>query len=203
MNFPNSTSLLMVRHGQSTWNAQKRWQGQADPPLSDFGRHQAKVGSDSIGAVELVVASPQLRALETASIIAENIGIGPVQTHHGLRERGVGEWSGMTAEEIDRDYPGWIDSGRRPPQWEPDDLFTDRVLDAIGYLATEFGGSTILVVAHGGVILAVEDHLKVREGRIPNLHGRVVNHHNNELTAGDRLALIPRDLATGGTGIRN
>jgi len=197
------SSLLMVRHGQSTWNAQKRWQGQADPPLSDFGRHQATVASRAIGSVELIVSSPQIRALETASIIAEHIGVGPVQTHPDLREREVGEWSGLTGEEIERDYPGWLDSGRRPPHWEQEDAFTSRVLGAIDSLVANYNESTMLVVAHGGVILAVEDHLEVREGRIPNLHGRIVHHHHGTLSAGERLELIPSDLSTGGTGLRN
>lgn len=193
----------MIRHGQSTWNAQKRWQGQANPPLSDFGRHQAQIAARNLGTVDLVVSSPQLRALETATILAQATGVGPVITHEGLRERAVGEWSGLTSTEIHENYPGWLDGGRRPPGWEPDQVLEDRILEAIEAITTTYEADTILVVAHGGVVLAVEDHLQVRDGRIPNLHGRtVIRHSQGQLSAGERLELVPPELSTGGTGRR-
>ena len=68
------TQMLVVRHGQSTWNEQKRWQGQADPPLSEFGREQAGEASKTIGQVDAIISSPQLRAAETAAIISSAIG---------------------------------------------------------------------------------------------------------------------------------
>ena len=74
METPSPTRLLLVRHGQTTWNEEHRWQGQADPPLSDHGRRQAIAASETIGVVDVIVSSPQVRALETATIISELIG---------------------------------------------------------------------------------------------------------------------------------
>ena len=74
----NMIRLLVARHGQSVWNAAGRWQGRADPPLSEIGMEQAKAAAASVGAVEAVLASPLERALVTATVISETIGVGPV-----------------------------------------------------------------------------------------------------------------------------
>jgi probable phosphoglycerate mutase len=191
---------LLVRHGQSTWNAERRWQGQADPPLSDHGREQAFHAAASLGTVDVIVSSPQVRALETAAIIGAQLGVGPVQVVDDLRERNAGLWSGLTTEEIEERWPGWIDSPRRPDGWELDADLLPRVRGALASIVEEFWGATLLVVSHGGVILVIEDHLRVRDGRIPNLHGRLVTSVRGELGAGERLELIPAEMRTGGTG---
>jgi probable phosphoglycerate mutase len=178
------TTLLLTRHGQSTWNAEGRWQGQADPPLSDHGREQARVAADRIGAVDVVVSSPQQRALETAVIIAEVTGIGPVLVNDDLRERSAGAWSGLTHDDIARRFPGWLETGRRPDDFEPDETLLDRVVPALEAMVDEWPGSTVLVVCHGGVIRALETALGLDEGRIPNLSGRVI-----EVTADRRMLL--------------
>src|SRR4249919_1885580 len=95
------TRVLLARHGQSEWNSAGRWQGQADPPLSALGRKQAIHAAERIGAVDAIIASDLQRAAETAFIIAEAIGVGPVITEPQLRERNVGEWSGLTRDEIE------------------------------------------------------------------------------------------------------
>ena len=66
--------LLIVRHGQSEWNALGRWQGQADPPLTDLGANQAKMATKKLGLFDSIVSSPLERAKNTASIISETIG---------------------------------------------------------------------------------------------------------------------------------
>ncbi len=196
--------LLFVRHGQSTWNLEHRWQGQADPPLSDHGREQARHAATAVGTVDAIVASPQVRALETAVIIGEAVGVGPIQTVDDLRERHAGTWSGLTTDEIEERWPGWIEGGRRPDGWESDEDVLDRAVGAIDEILGELAGGTVLVVSHGGVIVTVEDHLEVRDGRIPNLHGRVVTARRSpddngwQLGAGDRLELVPPELSTGG-----
>ncbi len=198
-----TTELLVIRHGQSTWNEERRWQGQADPPLSDFGRQQAFTASQSVGQVDVIISSPQIRAAETAGIIAEQIGVGPVQVLDGLRERGAGEWSGLTRDEIDTRWPGWVESDRRPEGWEADEVFIPRVMGAVVRVTVEFAGASALVVCHGGVIIALERELGVNDGRIPNLHGRVVHRHGEELIGRERLELIPQEMRTGGTGGRD
>lgn len=197
-----TTQMLVIRHGQSTWNEQKRWQGQADPPLSEFGREQAGAAAQSIGNVDVIVSSPQLRAAETAGIISSIIGVGPVQLVEDLRERAAGVWSGMTRVEIDAEYPDWVDSERRPEGWEYDEVLVPRVMGAVNSVAEQFAGATVLVVCHGGVIITLERELGVNDGRIPNLHGRVVTARDGQLTGGERLELIPRDMRTGGESNR-
>jgi len=194
------TALLLVRHGQSTWNAERRWQGQADPPLSDHGREQAFQAAANLGTVDVIVSSPQIRALETAAIIGTQLGVGPVQVVEALRERNAGMWSGLTTIEIEQQWPGWIDSPQRPEGWEVDADLLVRATGALDSIVEEFQGATLLVVSHGGVILVVEDHLRVRDGRVPNLHGRLVTSNRGALRAGERLELIPAEMRTGGTG---
>src|SRR3546814_3323938 len=107
------TRVLLVRHGQSEWNATGRWQGQADPPLTDLGRAQAHHAARSLGVVDAIVASDLQRAADTALIISGELGVGPVVLDEGLRERDAGEWSGLTRAEIERDWPGYL--GAAPP----------------------------------------------------------------------------------------
>src|SRR5687767_11323336 len=95
------TRVLLVRHGQSEWNATGRWQGQADPPLTDLGRRQARSAAAALGTVDAVFASDLQRASETALIIAGELGVGPVVVDPDLRERDAGEWSGLTRVEIE------------------------------------------------------------------------------------------------------
>src|SRR3954449_978711 len=81
-----ASRVLFVRHGQSEWNALGRWQGQADPPLSDLGRAQARAAAHSLGALDAIFASDLQRAAETAAIISAAIGVGPVLVEPDLRE---------------------------------------------------------------------------------------------------------------------
>ena len=106
------TRVLLVRHGQSEWNAEGRWQGQADPPLTDLGRLQAREAAGALGTVDAVWASDLQRAVETATVIADQLGVGPVVVDPDLRERDAGEFSGLTRPEIAARFPGYLDDGR-------------------------------------------------------------------------------------------
>ncbi len=186
--------ILVVRHGQSEWNAQGRWQGQADPPLSPLGVEQARAAASSVGAVDAVVASDLERARHTAQIIADEIGVGPVLVDGDLRERHAGAWQGLTRDEIERDYPGWLAEGRWPPGWEPEEDFCARALAALERIREHVGDGEVLVVAHGGVIYTIERHLGAPWERIPNLAGRWVHHTDGSWRLGERTHLVP-DLA--------
>ncbi len=199
------TTLLLVRHGQSTWNAEGKWQGQADPPLSALGRLQAQRASEKIGTVDAIVTSPQDRAATTAAIIAEAIGVGPIVMHPGLQERHVGPWSGLTRAELDREYPGWVDAGRRPDDWETDESLLERTDNALREVAAAHEGATVLVVCHGGVIHNFELNHGHSEGRLPNLSGRIValsavttGNGEPSWTIGEALRLLDDDQITGG-----
>ena len=153
------TNVLLVRHGQSTWNAAHRWQGQADPPLSEDGQDQARRAAERLGAFDAVVASDLDRARHTAEIIAACLGIGPVQIDPRLRENDAGEWTGLTHEEIHERWPGWIETSRRPPGFEPREHLVTRGFAALLALGRQYPDGEVLAVSHGGLIRAVRDAL--------------------------------------------
>jgi probable phosphoglycerate mutase len=198
--------LLLVRHGQSEWNAAGRWQGQADPPLSELGRMQARSAARALGAVDAVFASDLQRAAETAAIISEAAGVGPVIVDPGLRERDAGAWSGLTRDDIREQYPGYLPEDmrtafgpdreqrvRHPPGWETDDALLARVLDAIQRIHEVVGDGDALVVTHGGVIYVLEGHLGESFARLANGAGRWFDIDGERLTLGERVPLVNDD----------
>jgi broad specificity phosphatase PhoE len=191
------TRILLVRHGQSVWNADGRWQGQADPPLSDLGVDQAAAaaGSDAVGGVRALYSSDLERARHTAQLMGVRLGLAPVVDER-LRERHAGGWEGRTRVEIDEGWPGYLESGRRPPGYEPDDSVLARVLDALSAIATAHTGD-VLVVTHGGVVRTVERHLGGdADGLIPNLGGRWLHDDGARVELGDRVVLLDPDQVT-------
>lgn len=192
------SQLLLVRHGQSTWNAESRWQGDENPPLSTLGVRQARHAAARLGSFDAVVASPLERALVTATILADELGIGPVQTDADLRERHAGEYQGLTRTEIEHRFPGYLVEGLRPPGWEDDDHVLERAASALGRVALSVGpGGTALVVTHGGVIRTLERAtLATREMRLPNLGGRWFAVGPGRLDAGDEVLLVEEDEVT-------
>jgi broad specificity phosphatase PhoE len=199
-----ATRVLLVRHGQSEWNAVGRWQGQADPPLSDVGRAQARAAASSLGALDAIFASDLQRATETAAIISAELGVGPVVVDPDLRERDAGEWSGLTRAEIEERYPGYLGSSpsfaagaeRRPPGWEPDESVLERALRALAHIGDAVDGGDVLAVTHGGLIYVIEGHLgQERIERLANGAGRWVVVDGDQLTLGDRVLLVDEDDA--------
>jgi broad specificity phosphatase PhoE len=184
------TTMLLTRHGQSEWNAVGRWQGQADPPLSDLGRAQARSAADRIGSVDVVVASDLDRAVHTAAIISEVLGVGPVIIEPGLRERDAGEWSGLTRAEIERDWPGYLHDHRRPPGFEADEHLLERTLAGLDRIHRAYAGAEVLVVTHGGVVYALEARSGHAFERLPNLGSRWLVHHGDRVELGERLLLV-------------
>jgi broad specificity phosphatase PhoE len=191
-----NTRILLVRHGQSEWNASGRWQGWADPDLTDLGRQQAFEAASAVGAVDAIVASDLQRATQTALIISEAIGVGPVLTDADLRERDVGEWTGHTREEIEARWPGSYEAWRtggmpNPPGGEDNDLIIERVLRGLRRVAEEFAGGEVLVVSHGGVIRLLERrHGIEKPPPCPNLGGVVVDVHGERIDVGGRVLLL-------------
>ena len=164
--------LVLIRHGESTWNHEHRIQGQLDPPLSDRGREQALLLSRRLAArrPEAIYASDLRRAVETAEPIAEATGV-PVRPESGLREIFLGEWEGLHTTELARRYPEAWAAWTVEPDWdlvpggEAAAEFETRVgatLDAI--LAHHSHGETI-VVTHGGVIQAALHRIVGRPSR--------------------------------------
>jgi probable phosphoglycerate mutase len=187
--------ILLVRHGQSEWNASGRWQGQADPPLSELGEDQAVSAARALGIVDAIYASDLVRAHHTAELVAAQLGA-DVAVEPRLRERKAGEWEGRTRAEIDEGWPGYLETGRRPAGYEPDDSVLDRVLAVLDAIAATHDGD-VLVVTHGGVVRVVERHLGGdAEGLIPNLGGRWLEHDGNQLKLGERVVLLDESQVT-------
>ena len=179
--------LLLIRHGQSEWNAARRWQGQADPPLSDLGCQQAAAAASQLEPVDFVATSTLRRSRASAEIIAEAMGCDPPILVPELIERDVREFSGLTREQIEERFPGFLEDGRRPPGWEHDDALLTRVLAGLNRLAGLVGDRTTVVVTHGGVIYSLEAHLGCPPGRVANMSGRWVAVANGQLVAGERI----------------
>jgi probable phosphoglycerate mutase len=166
-----TSRILVVRHGQSTWNADGRWQGQADPPLSALGIAQAEAAARAVAGVDAIWASDLERAHRTATILAASRGLDVVADAR-LRERDAGEWTGLTRDQIEEQYPGALEERRRPPGFERDEQLIVRALAALRDLAAALAGGTAVAVTHGGVILAVERHHGVERTPVANLEGR-------------------------------
>lgn len=189
--------ILLIRHGESEWNAVGRWQGHADPPLSDLGRRQAATAARALGGFDAIASSTLQRAAETATLVAEHLGIGPVLLDEGLIERDAGAWEGLTRHEIEDGWPGYLRDGRRPEGYEHDLSLVPRVVAALGRLRAEMGAGEALVIAHGGVILALEAAMDEPFARVPNLGGRWVHLDADGFQLGDRVMLVDDEaLAT-------
>jgi len=190
------TRILLVRHGESEWNAVGRWQGQADPPLSEVGRRQAFMAAERIGAVDAVVSSDLERAVQTAFIIGEALGVGPVITDERLRERDAGEWSGLTKAEIEQQWPGYLSEHRRPPRFEPEHSFLARTHAGLAAIHDRFEGADVFCVAHGGLMYALEREADKPVERLANLAGRWIIHHGDRIELGERLVLVDDTFLT-------
>lgn len=152
----------------------------ADPPLSGLGERQALRAAawlaDAAPPFSAVAASDLQRSRRTAEIIARSLGLSDVELDPALRERDVGEWSGLTTEEIAERWPEELTAWREgrlagPPGGEDDHSLVGRVVPALERLCArpeEF----VLVVTHGGAIRALERHLRVDSCTPANLCGR-------------------------------
>jgi broad specificity phosphatase PhoE len=152
------TELIIVRHGETDWNRDGRYQGHADPPLNEAGRKQALELARELAETPLDVAytSDLKRAAETARIILDGRDV-PLVPDRGLREIDVGSWSGLTRPEIEERFPGWTEH-----DGESREDHLGRVLAAVEQIAARHDGQRVLLVSHGGSIRALRRHaLKV------------------------------------------
>jgi probable phosphoglycerate mutase len=158
------SKLVLVRHGETTWNAERRVQGQLEAPLSARGRLQAAALARAIGreGFDAIYASDLSRARETAERIAAVTGAG-VRLEPRLRERHYGLFQGLTWDEVRQRYPGelarakLIFTGMSIPGGEPVEEFAERTLAILGEIAANHRHA--LVVAHGGLVDALYRHV--------------------------------------------
>ena len=149
-----SARLLLIRHGQSTYNAEGRLQGQADPPLSDAGRAEAERLKPFLPRFEQVVTSDLVRASETAAIL----GYPEARRDVRWREIDVGEWSGRSIPQLrDQWDASWRGGSVTPPGGETWAQLQARVGGAVDELVA--AGGDWLVICHGGVVRAAIAHV--------------------------------------------
>jgi broad specificity phosphatase PhoE len=151
------TTIVMVRHGETDWNRERRFQGRADQPLNEAGRAQARELAELLRGepVSAVYTSPLRRAGETAEILAGNFGLQP-QPLDALLEIDVGAWEGLTIDEVRATYPGRADGDWRSgwDEGETYDELSRRVLPALVELGTKHEGGHVLAVTHAGPLRA-------------------------------------------------
>lgn len=199
------TRLLLLRHGESTWNEAGRWQGRADPALTRRGRSEANQAAEALarmGPWDLVVSSPLRRALETAEILVGSLATGAEPlVLDWMVERRAGPWEGLTRAEIERDWPGFLAEHRRPEGFEDDESVRSRAIAGLAELARRFPGSTILGIGHGGVIGQIEAHLGAGRAPLANLGGRWLRIEPGETARiavdGPRLKLVELAASAG------
>ena len=148
-----TSRLLLIRHGESTWNAEHRLQGQADPPLSTLGRQQAAALLPFLDGVPARALSSDLtRAMETATLL----GLGGSPTDPRWREIDIGDWAGHTLDELDpADVAAWQRGELAPPNAETFAELQARVAAAV----EDLEGEDAVVVTHGGCVRAATAHL--------------------------------------------
>jgi alpha-ribazole phosphatase len=158
--------IYLIRHGETEGNAAGRFVGSTDLPLSPRGMRQVRclgellpAGLGAPDAGTWCVASPLLRAQQTAGVVAAHLGLS-VNTDADLREIDFGAWEGLTAEEIERRFPGalagWASPGDEAAYPEGESLrdFDRRMARALDRIL-EQPAQTALVFAHGGVVRAL------------------------------------------------
>ncbi|MDQ3896499.1 MAG: histidine phosphatase family protein [Actinomycetota bacterium] len=194
--------VLLLRHGQSAWNAENRWQGQADPPLSELGEEQARDAAERLrGEQFAALASSDLqRARRTADILAEVLGL-HVVLDPALREIDVGDWTGLTRAEIEAQWPGelaaWSEGRRESPLGgETRTHLVQRARSALIRLAAGAEpGDRLLVVTHGALIRNLDRALGLPPDSLGNLSGRWYEADGNgSLVPGETVSLAdPED----------
>lgn len=164
------TTVVAVRHGETTWNRQERLQGWAPAPLTDPGREQV----DRLGAaltveydIDRILSSDLHRAAETVAVLLDHLDA-PVTSASAWRERDIGVFQGVAYDEMFERFPEYDlgESGpeaahRRPESGESVVAVRERVVEAWETTLTECEpGETVLVVTHGGPIRLLLGHLK-------------------------------------------
>lgn len=154
MNQQSTTHINLIRHGETDWNVEHRYQGSTDIPLNDLGRKQAKWLADSMRdeSWDVIYSSPSMRAFDTAKAVAAAIGIDEeaIIRDRRLMERGYGEAEGLTLPEREAKWP----EGEWPglESWEE---VAERTMKTLHSAVQDNLGKRILIVCHGGVINAI------------------------------------------------
>jgi broad specificity phosphatase PhoE len=148
--------LMLVRHGETEWNVQRRYQGQSDVPLSEIGNQQAESIAGRLAGqeIDVIYASDLKRAWQTAQVIAAQIGLDLISEPR-LRELKFGILEGLTFEEAEEKYPemitAWLDDfNNTPERAETIDMFNARIVSLLDDLKRNHDEQVVLLVGHGG-----------------------------------------------------
>ena len=169
-----SIEILLLRHGPTSWSDQHRRQGWTDQPLTPAGRRAAQAWADRAPAeFGAVVSSDLQRARETARLIAVRLALGAVEELAGLREQDQGAWTGLTKDEVKREWPQrFRERPRRPVGGESPETVLRRVMAALAAVAASHGGDPVLAVTHSEVIRTLERAIEADAPPVPHLEGR-------------------------------
>ena len=158
--------LHLIRHGETTSNAEGRVQGHLDEPLNNRGLREAALLAERVAEMPIAAlySSTLQRALRTAQIVSQRIEV-DLQEREFLMERDVGALSGLTRDDIAKQYPEWRkqrlvpNAERVVPGYENDSAFYERVIPNILALIADHPHQEVAVVTHGGVIGAFCRHV--------------------------------------------
>jgi uncharacterized phosphatase len=163
------TSICLVRHGETDWNAIGKLQGRTDIPLNNKGILQAKECGEFLRTSQwdMIVTSPLLRAKQTAEIISKKVNVSFVEMDDFM-ERNYGDAEGMTMEERSVAFPN-----NTYPNQEDRKSLNNRVMSGIEKIKQRYKGSKVLLVAHGAVINAILANLS--NGEIGSGKTKLIN----------------------------
>lgn len=160
------TTVYLIRHGETDWNLNGRWQGHADVPLNDVGARQARLLARRLAAentrFDAIYSSDLARAYQTAWEVGAAVHV-PVQLLPPLREIDLGAWSGLTNEEIAARFPtefALLRQGQDIPRGGAESMWAlrRRVVEAVEAIASHHDGETLALVTHGGCVRALLAH---------------------------------------------
>lgn len=153
----SAVKFILVRHGRTVYNDEKRYTGQKDIALSVRGKMQAKITSEYVlkkYKPDLIYASDLSRAIETVNLVSETLGI-PIKTDKRLREKSLGDWTGMRIDEIKEKFPKEFEAyrnGARAINGESREDIEKRAMEFFQELAQKEQGKTILISSHNGLL---------------------------------------------------
>jgi len=194
----DETLVILVRHGESTWNTEHRFQGQTEGvPLSPLGQEQVQsvarwLSTHDLGTVH-IYSSDMLRARQTAEAIAQELGV-TVEYTPSLREMNLGAWQGLTRDQVNARWPGELDArhldieNHRVPGGESGAEIRERALGFYTELLSKHRGDTVILVSHGGTLAVLRSAIHdwnlneawvANRTRLPNTGVTALRYHHS------------------------
>lgn len=184
--------LTLIRHGETDWNRESRYQGLIDTPLNETGRIQSRALAERFRgeAFDALFTSPLVRAAETAETFGEAVGLAPVRVAD-LRERDVGRWGGHTLDDVRSLWPDeWARAAAGDDAalggGETKAAVQARMVDAVAALAAAHPGGSVVVVSHGMALKALVCHYLALDLR-----------HSDRLTTGGNTGVTVFEFRRG------